>query len=255
MKRGGIANTVIQAILTVLLLLGAGVLFVGAFLVGLFVLDAVAPVVLLYVWDGLVVAFLFLWSVGVLSELQRSESLALEKFLHLPVSLSAAFLINYLSSLLSVNLILFLPAMLGLSLGLILAWGPKMLLLLPLLAAFVLMVSAAHVPVSGLVGRAHGQPTTPPDHYRRRHDGFRVDLSVTEFGESAAPWEGQQLKGNELATQMLQQQNELQHELEAKKITFPEYQKRQAEIQPRIIIRFRRRSSRPGRCGEGVRAG
>src|SRR5205085_5802193 len=75
--------------------------------------------------------------------LQRSEVLAMDKFLHLPVSLLGAFLINYVSSsLLSVSLALFAPAMLGLALGLTLRRGPAMLLVLPLLAAFLLMVTA-----------------------------------------------------------------------------------------------------------------
>ena len=81
--------------------------------VGLFVIVLVArPVrlagvpplaVLLYVWDGLVVAFLFFWLIGLLTDLQRSEALSLDKFLHLPVSLAGVFCINYLSSLLSLS--------------------------------------------------------------------------------------------------------------------------------------------------------
>jgi ABC-2 type transport system permease protein len=230
MKRSGLANTVIQAILAVLLLLAAGVLFVGSLLVGLFVLNEVAPIVLLYVWDGLVVAFLFLWSVSVLGELQRSESLSLEKFLHLPVSLSSAFLINYLSSLLSVALILFVPAMLGLSLGLIFSRGPLMLLLLPLLAAFILMVTA-------LTYQFQGWLAALMVNQRRRRTiivvatmVFVLICQLPNLVNMLRPWEGQQLKGNELSAQMLQQQKELQHELAAKKITFPQYQERSAEI-------------------------
>ena len=49
---------------------------------------------------ALIVGFLFFWSIGLLTELQRTEPLSLSKFLHLPVSVNGAFLINYLSSLL-----------------------------------------------------------------------------------------------------------------------------------------------------------
>src|SRR5262249_32383971 len=82
------------------------------------------------------------WMVGLITELQRSEALSLEKFLHLPVSLKNAFLINYFSSLFTLNLFLFVPAALGLSLGLIVARGPALVWLVPLVAAFVLMVTA-----------------------------------------------------------------------------------------------------------------
>ena len=76
------------------------------------------------------------------AELQRAEVLSIDKFLHLPVSVKGVFLINYLSSLLSVNLGLFLSAMLGFSLGLVFAKGPAMLVVLPLVAAFALAVTA-----------------------------------------------------------------------------------------------------------------
>ena len=98
----------------------------------------------MYVWDGLVVAFLFWWVIGILTDLQRSEALSLDKFLHLPVSLTSAFLINYLSSLLSLSMMVFLPAMVGLILGLVCgqrAACNAVCVLLPL-AALLLMVTA-----------------------------------------------------------------------------------------------------------------
>ena len=62
--------------------------------------------------------------------------------LHLPVSLKGAFLINYLSSFFCLTLLLFLPAMTALCLSLICTRGVAMLLVVPLLAAFLLMVTA-----------------------------------------------------------------------------------------------------------------
>jgi hypothetical protein len=108
-----------------------------------------APSIYLYVWDGLVVAFLFTWTLGLLIELQRSEVLSLDKFLHLPVSLKGAFLINYVSSLFSLSMLAFLPAMLAFSLGTIFAKGPLLLVQLPLLAAFLLMVTALTYQLQG----------------------------------------------------------------------------------------------------------
>ncbi len=61
----------------------------------------------------------------------------------MPVSLTGAFLINYLSSLFSVSLIMFVPAMVGLALALAISRGPAMLVPLPLLAAFLFMVTAS----------------------------------------------------------------------------------------------------------------
>ncbi len=141
LKRGGTANAVVLALAAVALGLFAAGLSVGFFLLGLLLVD-VSPAVFLYLWDGLVVALLFCWGIGLLTELQRSEALSLEKFLHMPVSLTGAFLVNYLSSLLSLTLLVFVPAMAALGLGLAFAKGPAMLLVAPLLAAFVLAVTA-----------------------------------------------------------------------------------------------------------------
>jgi hypothetical protein len=119
-------------------------LCVGGFTVGAlaFLVPDMPSWVMLAVWDGLALFFLFCWSIGVLNELQRSEALSIEKFLHLPVSLGGVFVLNYLSSLLSINLLMLVPMFVGFSLGLVLSKGLMMLLLLPLLAAFLLMVTA-----------------------------------------------------------------------------------------------------------------
>ena len=89
--RGGVANKVVLVLLATGGILAAVFLFIGGFLVGLFALAETPPFALMYVWDGILLAFLFLWSIGLLSELQRSEALSLEKFLHLPVSLFGVF--------------------------------------------------------------------------------------------------------------------------------------------------------------------
>ena len=67
-----------------------------------------------------------------LSELQRSETIDLQRLMHLPVALGQMFVINYVASLLALSIILMVPAMTGLALGLTFSRGPAMLLLLPL---------------------------------------------------------------------------------------------------------------------------
>ena len=142
MKKGGLGNVVILSILAAIAALIVLFLLVGFFFLGLFAMADASPTVVLYVWDGVVVGFLFLWLIGVMTDLQRSEVLSLDKFMHLPVSLGGAFVVNYLSSLPSLTMMVFFPAMLGLGLGLVFAKGPAFLLFLPLLAAFLFMVTA-----------------------------------------------------------------------------------------------------------------
>jgi ABC-2 type transport system permease protein len=142
LKRGGAVNAVVHTLLAAAALGAAVVLSVAFFLVGLFALRDASPTIVLYVWDALVAVFLITWAVGILVELQRADPLSLDKFLHLPVSPMGIFLINYLSSLVSLSLIVFVPPMFALSIGLAIAKGPALLLLLPLVGAFVLMVTA-----------------------------------------------------------------------------------------------------------------
>jgi len=141
-RRAGWGATLVQNFIVVLAGLGAVSAFSIALVVALFPLRNVSPDVLMYVWDGVVLGFLAFWLTELTVELQRSELLSLEKLLHLPVSLSGAFVINFVSSFNTPSVVLFLPAMLGLALGLVFSRGPGMLLLLPLIAGLFMMVTA-----------------------------------------------------------------------------------------------------------------
>ena len=113
MKRSGVANSIILGILAVAACLGMIASFIGAVAAGVFLLPLASPSVQLLIWDGVVVMFLFAWTIGLLNELQRSEALTLEKFLHLPVSLAGVFVLNYLSSFMSLTLMFAAPILLG----------------------------------------------------------------------------------------------------------------------------------------------
>ena len=118
-RRAGAVNAVLMMVVSVGALLTAIPLFVGCFTLGLYLIPEAKPEHLMYVADGVVVAFLFFWGIGLVTELQRTEPLSLSKFLHLPVSVKGAFLINYVSSLLRLSVIVFVPVMLGFSLALV----------------------------------------------------------------------------------------------------------------------------------------
>lgn len=227
LKRGGVANAVILTIATVASVVLACILFVAAFAVGLFALKDVSPAVLMYVWDGLAVAFLFFWFSGLLTELQRSEALSLEKFLHLPVSLSSAFLINYLSALPSVSMLLFLPPMLGLILGLLFSRGLAMLLLVPMLAAFLLMVTALTYQLQGWLATLMANP-------RRRRTVIVVATMIfilicqaPNLVNILRPWE--RVKTAQRSALQIAEV-ELKAARAKKEITDEEYRKRLAEI-------------------------
>ena len=157
-RRAGAFNAVLMMVIAVGAVVVAVPLLIGSFAMGVNAIPKGTPMHLLYVWDGLIVAFLFTWMIGLITELQRSEPLSLSKFLHLPVSVKSAFLINYFSSLLRLSLIFFVPMMLGYSLALVFVKGAMLLTVLPALAAFLLMVTALTYQFQGWLSSLMNNP-------------------------------------------------------------------------------------------------
>ncbi len=229
LKRGGFANVVILGILSVAAVLSAALLFVIFLCVGLFSLNDVQPSWLMFFMDGAVLAFLFMWATGLLTELQRSEALSLEKFLHLPVSLTSAFLINYVSSLPSVSLLWFLSAMLGVNIGLLFSRGLAMLWLLPMLAAFVLMVTALTYQFQGWLATLMANP-------RRRRTiivaatmVFILLCQVPNLVNITRPWQIQ--KKSWPSDPLDQERIKIQHDLERGKISKKELREQLAKLE------------------------
>jgi hypothetical protein len=115
---------------------------IGGFCGGYFGLAGKPPQTVMVVWLVITVFFVFFWLIGLLTELQRSETIDLQKLTHLPVALGQMFAINYLVSHFSLSNIFVTPMMVGLALGMTLSFGPKMILLVPLIASTVLMITA-----------------------------------------------------------------------------------------------------------------
>jgi hypothetical protein len=134
------------AVITVLVGAGAfmlgAVCFVGALLGGIFGLHDAMPAVIMMVWFVVTAFFLFFWMIGLLTELQRSETIDLQKLMHLPVALGQMFAVNYLVSHFSLSIVLVVPLMLGLGIGLAISRGPEMIFLVPLALSMVVMITA-----------------------------------------------------------------------------------------------------------------
>lgn len=225
-RRGGTVNFVITMIFAIAALIASVPLFIGSFLVGYYAFSDATPKHLLYLWDVLAVAFAIAWCVGLLVELQRTESLSLSKFLHLPVSLKAAFAINYVSSLVSLSTLLFVPVLVGFCLGLALARGLWLLAALPLSAAFLFMVSAVSYQFQGWLASLMSNP-------RRRRavivgvtSVFVLIAQLPNLLNFFAPWRVQAQRSNDL----VQKLDELNREFQAQKFDAQEQLRRQQEI-------------------------
>jgi ABC-2 type transport system permease protein len=141
-RRTGGLGAVIAVFVGVSALGLAAVSFIGGLLGAVFGLAKEPPLVIMLVWLLATLVFLFFWMIGLLAELQRAESIDLQKLMHLPVALGQMFAINYLVSHFSLSIVIFVPAVFGLGVGLAVARGPEMILMIPLALSMVLMVTA-----------------------------------------------------------------------------------------------------------------
>jgi ABC-2 type transport system permease protein len=242
-RKAGVVNAVLTMIVFVGALLAVIPLFIGCFMLGLYAIPKAQPTYLMYAWDGIVVVFLFFWMIGLITELQRTDPLSLSKFMHLPVSPNGAFLINYLSSLLRLSLIMFVPVMLAFALALLVVKGFSMLLVLPLLAAFVLMVTALTYQFQGWLASLMSNP-------RRRRTVIMVTtltfvliVQLPNLLNFLAPW-GPARRGHR-APEIAQELQQLNLDAQAGRINANQLARRQQEIferQRRIGLQANRES-------------
>jgi len=140
-KRGGL-GAILAAFLAYLglVLTIAGV--AGGFFVGWKVFSEFPPAEMLLVWDGIAVLVLFLWLIGILSELQRSEWIDLQRLMHLPIPLGGAFLINYAVSHFTFLNVVVAPIIGGVICGLAVGKGWHMALLAwPVIGCFLFLTA------------------------------------------------------------------------------------------------------------------
>lgn len=127
---------------------------VMAFVLGVAFLPGVEPLVLMLVWDGVIALFLMLWLTGLLIQLQLGgESLSLDKLLHMPISPSSAFLVNFLGSQLRVSLLIFLGVMFGLAAASVATFGAAQLILFPLVVGLAALVTCVTHQFQSWLGR------------------------------------------------------------------------------------------------------
>ncbi|MSR53501.1 MAG: hypothetical protein EXS09_09475 [Gemmataceae bacterium] len=228
-RKGGALNFIFFVFIAVCSVISAIGLAITGFFFGWLALPEADEQVRLFVWDGIVAAIMFFWMIGLLADLQRSESLSLDKFLHLPVSLSGAFLINYFSSFFSVTLMVFVPGMVGLILGQSIAHGPRTLLALPLLLAAVFALTAVTYHFQCWLATLMANPRRKSTVVILVTAGFIFMAQLPQLVNIMRPHKFDH------ATSMLEieEHAQLTNQLVSQKISQPEYQKQQADLQKR----------------------
>ncbi|HRJ72968.1 MAG TPA: hypothetical protein PLS03_12145 [Terrimicrobiaceae bacterium] len=141
-RRFGPFNEAAGILLGLILAAGVAGSCVAGVVLGLFVLPGVSAPMLMLVWDGIAGMFLLFWLTGLLTEIQRSESIDLHRLMHLPIPLRAVFLFNYLASWITPSLLIAFPGCVCLAGGMALAGQVRMLWMIPVITAYFALVTA-----------------------------------------------------------------------------------------------------------------
>ncbi len=141
-RRASAFSAAIYIILRILFLLGLVGGTIGAFFLGKSHSLAANPDRILWLLSGAISAFLFFWLIGLLAELQRSDSLDHRRMAHLPISLKEMFLFNYAVSHWTPSCLLFLSIFAGFVVGTMLRFGGRMALVFGLLVLMILAISS-----------------------------------------------------------------------------------------------------------------
>ncbi|MCA9217247.1 MAG: hypothetical protein KDB27_29460, partial [Planctomycetales bacterium] len=149
MRKAGAIGGLIASLMLVILFISMAVNFVSAVGLGIAFLPQASATTVFFIWGAIVALMLIFWSVGLMTELQRSEILSLKQFLHLPVSGHSIFLLNFLSSFACLTMALFLPVIIGLAIAHVVIDGPVMLLLFPVISACLLLLTSVTYQLRG----------------------------------------------------------------------------------------------------------
>jgi hypothetical protein len=135
-------GAIVAAALGILSIVGGLLAFAGGLSGGYYAGAAASPAPLLILSITIGGVFVFMWFMGTLVDLQRSEIVDVPRLLMLPTGLAQVFAINYVASHAAPSIVLAVPAMLGLALGAAASRAPDMLLLFPLGLSLIFCTTA-----------------------------------------------------------------------------------------------------------------
>ncbi len=157
LRHGGAIGQAIAAILFASMLMGIVLSFGIGIAIGVGLRFAPEPGYVI-AWDGILVAFLFLWFLMTMTDFQRSDAVTMDRILHLPVSTKQAFAINYVSSSIRISLMVFVALVTGLMLGTSLWKGPRILVAIVPIAAYLGALTALTNQLQGWVATIISNP-------------------------------------------------------------------------------------------------
>jgi hypothetical protein len=144
-SRGSQLTKVFALIGTIIVGMSIVSIWFAGFSLGFFLPRYISTEYYFLIWEGVVLLAMLMWLIHVLNEAQRGDPISLDKILHLPVSPSQAFVVNYLASLGTAVFLMTTGGCLGLVLGSVFSVGLiSILFLLPMIAFLFAMTAATY---------------------------------------------------------------------------------------------------------------
>jgi hypothetical protein len=135
----------LAAVFYVCSIASAILLLIASFVLGIVVPRYVPTESYFLIWDAIALAVGFIWILHVISDLQRSDAVTLDRILQLPIHFWQAFAVNYASSLWNLPFMSIASICIGFSLGSCFSIGPRaILLMLPLVATLAAMTALTY---------------------------------------------------------------------------------------------------------------
>ena len=158
LRHGSALGKALAAILLILFAIATLGLFVAGGILGALV-PRLAPVENYFLfWDAFIALFCFTWVIHVATDIQRSDAITFDRILHLPVSFSQAFAINYLSSLMSMTFVSLITFCVGFILGSCFSVGPIALLFFLPFTVFAVAITALTYQLQGWLAAFMSNP-------------------------------------------------------------------------------------------------
>ncbi|MFN6128514.1 MAG: hypothetical protein ACK5AC_20915 [Planctomycetota bacterium] len=137
---------ILGRVITAMFWLGATIGVLGVFAIGILLGYLVHAQTqaghALTFWNAVVTLFLVAWLIQISTDLFRNDVLTLDRIMHLPISPSHAFTLNYLSSLVNFPVVYLASFVTGSLVGASIVVGPVALLLVISLFAYLFMITA-----------------------------------------------------------------------------------------------------------------
>ena len=158
LSKSSALGKVIAALMLVAFVMAAFAALATGTALGIFLPRLMAREYYFLLWNGLIAVTCIMWLFYLIADLQRSEAITFDRLLHLPISFSQVFAINYVSSWLGLHTLSLTGLGFGFIVGSAFSLGPIALLFFLPFIAFLIALTALTYQFQGWIATLMSNP-------------------------------------------------------------------------------------------------